>query len=82
MVIGSMYQYSHNHNYGRNQKEALNFIRAYLDDVIRSRRKQGYPLPILVASNFGHNITRDLMAVPIGGRVTISRTKKIAFRLR
>ena len=49
--------------------------------MIRARRKQGYSLPILAVSNFGHNITRDLMAVPIGGRVTISKTKKITFRL-
>jgi muramoyltetrapeptide carboxypeptidase LdcA involved in peptidoglycan recycling len=81
IVIGSMYQYSKNHNYKKNQKDALKFILTYLRDMIRARRKQGYSLPILAASNFGHNITRDLMAVPIGGRVTISKTKKITFRL-
>jgi len=82
IVIGCMYQYSHNHNYSKNQQDALRFIRTYLEDVIRLRRRQGYPLPILAVSNFGHNITRDLMAVPIGGRVTISRAKKITFRLK
>lgn len=81
IVIGSMYQYSRNHNYKKNQRVALKFILTYLHDVIRGRRKHGYPLPILAVSNFGHNITRDLMAVPIGGRVTISKSKKITFRL-
>jgi len=59
----------------------LKFVLTYLGDVLRERRKQGFPLPILAVSNFGHNITRDLMAVPIGGRVTISKAKKITFRL-
>ena len=81
IVIGSMYQYSRNHNYKKNQRDALKFILTYLGDVIRARRKQGSPLPILAVSNFGHNITRDLMAVPIGGRVTLSKSKKIIFRL-
>ncbi|MDP2915462.1 MAG: LD-carboxypeptidase [Candidatus Aminicenantes bacterium] len=81
IVIGSMYQYSRNHNYKKNQRDALKFILTYLGDVIRARRKHGSPLPILAVSNFGHNITRDLMAVPIGGRVTISKSKKITFRL-
>lgn len=81
IVIGSMYQYGRNHNYKKNQREALKFILTYLHDMIRGRRKHGSPLPILAVSNFGHNITRDLMAVPIGGRVTISKSKKITFRL-
>jgi len=81
IVIGSMRQYSKNHNYRKNQKDALHFIMAYLSDVLRARRKQGCPLPILAVSNFGHNITRDLMAVPIGGLATISKGKKITFRL-
>jgi muramoyltetrapeptide carboxypeptidase LdcA involved in peptidoglycan recycling len=82
IVIGSLHQYGKNHNYRKNQKDALKFIMTYLRDVIRWRRNKGIPLPILTASNFGHNITRDLMAVPIGGRVTISKSKKITFRLK
>jgi muramoyltetrapeptide carboxypeptidase LdcA involved in peptidoglycan recycling len=65
----------------KQQREAAHFIRSYLADVIRDRRRQGYPLPILTVSNFGHDIRRNLMAVPIGGRVTISRSKKISFCL-
>jgi muramoyltetrapeptide carboxypeptidase LdcA involved in peptidoglycan recycling len=63
------------------QREAVRFIRSYLADVIRDRRRQGSPLPILTVSNFGHNVRRNLMAVPIGGRVTLSRSKRISFRL-
>jgi muramoyltetrapeptide carboxypeptidase LdcA involved in peptidoglycan recycling len=82
IVIGSLSAYSRNHNYAKNQKDALKFVVNYLRDIIRKRRRQGRPLPILAVSNFGHNITRDLMAVPIGGRVTISKSKKISFKLR
>jgi len=65
----------------KQQREAVRFVRSYLADVIRDRRRQGRPLPILTVTNFGHDIRRNLMAVPIGGRVTISRAKKIIFRL-
>jgi len=81
LVVGSLYAYNRNHNYRKNQKDALRFLRTYLADVIKARRKQGYPLPILAVSNFGHNIVRDLMAVPIGGRARIFKSKKIVFRL-
>ena len=80
LVVGSLFAYSRNHNYRKNQKEALAFIQTYARDVIRSRRRQGRPLPILAVSNFGHNIVRDLMAVPIGGRVTLTRSKRLLFR--
>jgi muramoyltetrapeptide carboxypeptidase len=82
IVIGSLSQYSKNSNYRKHQKEALKFVKTYLSDIIKRRRKQGYPLPILTVSNFGHNIKRDLMAVPLGGHVTISKSKKITFRMR
>ena len=65
----------------KQQREAVRFVGSYLADVIRDRRRQGRPLPILTVSNFGHGIKRNLMAVPIGGRVTVSRSKKITFRL-
>ena len=81
IVIGSLSQYGRNHNYRKHQKEALGFVMAFLADVIRWRRKQGRPLPILSASNFGHNIERNVMAVPIGGYVSISKSRKIVFRM-
>jgi muramoyltetrapeptide carboxypeptidase LdcA involved in peptidoglycan recycling len=82
IVIGSLSANSRNHAYAKTQKEALHFVVKYLRDVLRKRRRQGRPLPILAVSHFGHNISRDLMAVPIGGRTTISKSKKITFRLR
>jgi hypothetical protein len=36
-------------------------------------------LPILAVSNFGHYRQRNLMAVPIGGKVTISKGKRMTF---
>lgn len=81
LVIGSVTPPGIGLNAKRPQRRALSFIRTYLADVIRDRRKHGDPLPILAVSNFGHNIRRNLMAVPIGGKVTISRSKRISFRL-
>jgi muramoyltetrapeptide carboxypeptidase LdcA involved in peptidoglycan recycling len=82
IVVGSLSPTNKNSHPRRPQREALRFVRTYLGDVIRDRRKQGFPLPILAVSNFGHNIRRNLMAVPIGGKVTISKSRKIVFRLR
>jgi muramoyltetrapeptide carboxypeptidase LdcA involved in peptidoglycan recycling len=81
IVVGSLYAYNPNHNYRKNQKDALRFLQTYLADVLKARRRQACPLPILAVSNFGHNIVRDLMAVPIGGRARIFKSKKIVFRL-
>lgn len=81
LVVGSLYAYNPNHNYRKNQKEALRFLQTYLAEALKARRRQGCPLPILAVSNFGHNIVRDLMAVPIGGRARIFKSKKIVFRL-
>jgi len=81
IVIGSVTPPGNGPAAKRPRRQAARFIRSYLADVIRDRRRQGNPLPILTVSNFGHDIRRNLMAVPIGGRVTISRSKRINFRL-
>ncbi len=81
VVVGSMTPPGKSLFPKRHQREAVRFLRSYLADVIRDRRRQGRPLPILTVTNFGHDIRRNLMAVPIGGRVTISRSKRITFRL-
>ncbi len=81
MVIGSVSPPGKNVSSKRPQRDAVRFIRSYLADVIRERRRQGYPLPILTVTNFGHDVRRNLMAVPIGGHVTISRSKNLVFRL-
>jgi muramoyltetrapeptide carboxypeptidase LdcA involved in peptidoglycan recycling len=82
IVIGSVTPPGKNHlGTPKTPRESVRFIRTYLADAVRDRRRQGYPLPILTVSNFGHDISRNLMVVPIGGRVTISRSKRITFRL-
>ncbi|MGB4703532.1 MAG: LD-carboxypeptidase [Candidatus Saccharicenans sp.] len=81
MVVGSLTAYSKNGNYRMIQREHLRFVRNYLKDIIKKRESRGNPLPILAVSNFGHNIPNDLMAVPIGGHVTIDRHKNLTFRL-
>jgi muramoyltetrapeptide carboxypeptidase LdcA involved in peptidoglycan recycling len=82
IVIGSISPPGKASSSKRPQREAIRFIRSYLADIIRERRRQGFPLPILTVSNFGHDIRQNLMAVPIGGWATITRSKKIAFRLK
>ncbi|MFZ2052716.1 MAG: LD-carboxypeptidase [Candidatus Aminicenantales bacterium] len=81
LVIGSL-------SAGRNpkkvkdfQSKALIFINAYLWEVMKTRQKKGRPLPILVAPSFGHKIFRNLPAIPLGGYVSITRSKKMIFRL-
>jgi muramoyltetrapeptide carboxypeptidase LdcA involved in peptidoglycan recycling len=81
LVIGSL-------STGRNplkvrdfQAKALVFITAYLCEVMATRQKLGRPLPILVASDFGHKKFRNLPAIPLGGHVSIAKSKKMTFRL-
>jgi muramoyltetrapeptide carboxypeptidase LdcA involved in peptidoglycan recycling len=81
LVLGSLTPPGKGLNPRKDQREAVRFVRTYLADVIQDRRRRGNPLPILTVSNFGHDIRRNLMAVPIGGRATISRSKRILFRL-
>jgi muramoyltetrapeptide carboxypeptidase LdcA involved in peptidoglycan recycling len=81
VVIGSLNTRARNHNSRKEKKEALKFVRTYLDDVIRQRRKAGRPMPILAVANFGHDIERNLLAVPVGGYVSISKSRKIVVRM-
>ncbi len=81
IVVGSLAAYSPDSAYKKRQREALSFVKNYLEDVLAERRRAGCPLPILAVSNFGHNIRRNPMAIPVGGRVTISRNRNLTFRL-
>lgn len=81
IVVGCLSEHENTSTYRGRQKEALKFFKNYLSDRIRLRREQDDPLPILVVSNFGHGVIRNLMAVPIGGRVSISKSKKIVFSM-
>lgn len=57
------------------QKEFLKFLKDYINEYIKK------PPPILAVSNLGHGVVKNLMVVPIGGYATISKRKKIVFRL-
>jgi len=81
LVIGSLCEQKAGPQGRIFQKKALSFTQAYLAEILRGRQKKGSPLPILVSSNFGHNITRNLPAIPIGGYVSIAKSKKMIFRL-
>jgi len=81
LVVGCVSPTSRGPESRKARAEAVRFIRSYLRDVIIDRRAQGSPLPILAVSNFGHGIRRDLMAVPIGGRVILSRSKLVTFEI-
>jgi muramoyltetrapeptide carboxypeptidase LdcA involved in peptidoglycan recycling len=82
IVVGSVSPPGKNSPSKKPRRDAVRFILSYLADVIKERRRQGHPLPILAVSNFGHDVRRNRMAVPIGGHVTISRLKRISFRLK
>ncbi|MBN2207370.1 MAG: LD-carboxypeptidase [Candidatus Aminicenantes bacterium] len=82
LVLGSLLPPGKTAPDRRSRNEMETFVLTYLDDIIRRRRRQGYPLPILSVSNFGHGVRRNPMAIPIGGRVTIFKSRKLAFRMR
>jgi muramoyltetrapeptide carboxypeptidase LdcA involved in peptidoglycan recycling len=81
LVIGSLCEEKASAKGREFQRKALSFFKAYLAEILKRRQKQGFPLPILVSSNFGHNITRNLPTIPIGGYVSIAKSKKMIFRL-
>jgi muramoyltetrapeptide carboxypeptidase LdcA involved in peptidoglycan recycling len=81
LVIGSLCADRTSPRRQKFQKSALAFTKAYLAEILKRRQKQGSPLPILVSLNFGHNITRNLPAIPIGGHVSIDKSKTMIFRL-
>jgi muramoyltetrapeptide carboxypeptidase LdcA involved in peptidoglycan recycling len=81
LVIGSLSVSRNPQKVKEFQTKALIFINAYLWEVLKTRQKQSRPLPILIASNFGHRIYRNLPAIPLGGYVSITRSKKMIFRL-
>lgn len=57
------------------QKEFLKFFKNYIGEYVKKSP------PILAVSNLGHGIVKNLMAMPIGGYATISKSKKIVFQL-
>ncbi|MDH7513776.1 MAG: hypothetical protein QHH14_12590 [Clostridiales bacterium] len=81
LVIGSLSKDRHTARGKNFQKRALLFLKIYLAEVLKRRQKLGYPLPILLVPNFGHNITRNMPVIPIGGHVSIAKSKTLTFQL-
>lgn len=50
-----------------------------IKDELDKRDKQGRPLPILKINNFGHDIFKNNLILPIGAKTAISPSKKITF---
>jgi len=50
-----------------------------LSDVLAYRKKSGNPLYILAVDNFGHDVNKNTMLVPIGGKTFIHPDKRIEF---
>ncbi len=81
LVIGSLAGDLNTPAGGEFQEQALHFIMAYLAGVLKKRREQGSPLPIMVMREFAHDTTRGLPAVPVGGLASLSASLDVAFRL-
>jgi len=82
LVIGSLAGDLNTPAGGEFQDQALPFIMAYLGGVLRKRREQNSPLPIMVMREFAHDTTRGLPAVPVGGLASLSASLDVAFRLQ
>jgi muramoyltetrapeptide carboxypeptidase LdcA involved in peptidoglycan recycling len=70
-----------NYIFGRQkEQEKMSSVFEYLiSDTIKERLAKNDPLYILKVDNFGHNIMRNIMIVPIGGKTIIHPDKRIEF---
>lgn len=55
------------------------FVHLIKDELLK-RDQRGRPLPILKINNFGHDIFKNNLILPIGAETVISPSKKIVFR--
>lgn len=81
VVVGTLCQDAKTPEGREFQTKALKFLTAFLNELLRWRRKAARPLPILVAEDFGHRVGPRQPAVPIGGAVTIAPDGKLRFQL-
>ncbi|MBN1938669.1 MAG: LD-carboxypeptidase [Candidatus Aminicenantes bacterium] len=81
VVLGSLHQDIGTIEGKLFQVKALQFLMAFLNEIIKSRRAAGRPLPILIAEHFGHLLCPRQPAVPIGGTVTITPQAVLGFQL-
>jgi len=62
------------------EEEKADHVFEYLiSDTIKERLAKNDPLYILKVDNLGHNVLRNPMIIPIGGRIIIHPDKKIEF---
>jgi muramoyltetrapeptide carboxypeptidase LdcA involved in peptidoglycan recycling len=60
------------------QEKYINKVFLHLiEDELEKRDKAKRPLPILKINNFGHDVQKNNLILPVGGRITISPSKKI-----
>jgi muramoyltetrapeptide carboxypeptidase LdcA involved in peptidoglycan recycling len=62
------------------EEEKADHVFEYLiSDTIKERLAKNDPLHILKVDNLGHNVLRNPMIIPIGGKTIIHPDKKIEF---
>lgn len=66
--------------FGRQKQKAEHVVEYLLSDTIKARLKEKDPLRILKINNFGHNIKKNLLIIPIGAKTIIYPNKKIEFQ--
>ncbi len=81
LVIGALTEQLNTPAGDEYQERAVSFLLAYLDGVLKRRRETGSPLPIMAMRSFGHHLSRELPAIPIGGRVGLAASRMASFRL-
>ncbi|MBN2205871.1 MAG: LD-carboxypeptidase [Candidatus Aminicenantes bacterium] len=81
VVVGTLCQDATTPEGREFQAKALKFLTAFLNELLRWRRKAARALPILVAEAFSHRVGPRQPAVPIGGAVTITPDGMLCFQL-
>lgn len=65
--------------FGKPKDQFKHLIQYLLNDAVRERAAAGDPLFILHADNLGHNVLRNAMIVPIGGKTMLRPDCRIEF---
>lgn len=66
--------------FGKYEEKPEHVFEYLLSGVIKERLKRNDPLYILKVNNLGHNVTKNLMIIPIGAKTIIHPDKKIEFQ--
>jgi len=65
--------------FGRREEKPHHYVEYLLSETIAARKKAGDPLHILKVENFGHNVKKDLMVVPIGADTVLQPDRTVEF---